>query len=154
MFKSQSYLDSWKEKGAQIQLMGLGTVYSRQEKLTDLMGGQVLWDNTKHWFIDFTIEFILGIYVLGVHTFLQIGKLKIILLKKILFGVLYYGHGDSVAKNPPANAGDVVWSPSCSQEDLLEKEMTTHSSILSWEISWTEETGMLKTWSHKELETT
>ena len=24
-------------------------------------------------------------------------------------------------------------------EDSLEKEMTTHSSILTWEISWTEE---------------
>ena len=26
-----------------------------------------------------------------------------------------------------------------SQEDALEKEMATHSSILPWEISWTEE---------------
>ena len=86
MFKSQSYLDSWKEEGAQIQLMGLGTVHSGQEKLTDLVGGRVLWDNTKHWFIDFTTEFILGIYVLGVHTFLQIGKLKTILKKKSSLG--------------------------------------------------------------------
>ena len=29
------------------------------------------------------------------------------------------------------------------QEDLLEKEMTTPSSILAWEISWTEEPGGL-----------
>ena len=29
-------------------------------------------------------------------------------------------------------------------EDLLEKEMVTHSSILAWEISWTEEPGELK----------
>ena len=28
-------------------------------------------------------------------------------------------------------------------EDLLEKEMETHSSILAWEISWTEELGRL-----------
>ena len=28
-------------------------------------------------------------------------------------------------------------------EDLLEKEMATHSSILAWEISWTEELGRL-----------
>ena len=27
------------------------------------------------------------------------------------------------------------------QEDLLEKEMATHSSILSWRIPWTEEPG-------------
>ena len=29
-------------------------------------------------------------------------------------------------------------------EDLLEKEMTTHSNILAWEISWTEEPGRLQ----------
>ena len=29
------------------------------------------------------------------------------------------------------------------QEDPLEKEMTTHSSILAWEIPWTEEPGGL-----------
>ena len=31
-----------------------------------------------------------------------------------------------------------------SQEDLLEKEVATHSSILAWEI-WTEEPGRLAT---------
>ena len=29
------------------------------------------------------------------------------------------------------------------QEDPLEKEMATHSSILAWEIPWTEESGGL-----------
>ena len=29
------------------------------------------------------------------------------------------------------------------QEDPLEKEMTTHSSIFAWEIPWTEEPGRL-----------
>ena len=29
-------------------------------------------------------------------------------------------------------------------EDPLEKEMTTHSSILTWEIPWTEEPGGLQ----------
>ena len=29
-------------------------------------------------------------------------------------------------------------------EDLLEKEIATHSSILAWEISWTEEPGRLQ----------
>ena len=39
------------------------------------------------------------------------------------------------------------------QEDSLEKEMATHSSILVWEISWTEEhgglqsMGSLKSWT-------
>ena len=33
-------------------------------------------------------------------------------------------------------------------EDPLEKEMETHSSMLAWEIPWTEETG--KSWGHRE----
>ena len=33
---------------------------------------------------------------------------------------------------------------SLGQEDLLEKEMATHSSILAWRISWTEEPGGLQ----------
>ena len=37
-------------------------------------------------------------------------------------------------------------------EDLLEKEMATHSTILAWKIPWTEETG--GPWGHKELDTT
>ena len=33
---------------------------------------------------------------------------------------------------------------SLGQEDLLEKEMATDSSILSWRIPWTEEPGRLQ----------
>ena len=33
---------------------------------------------------------------------------------------------------------------SLGQEDPLEKEMTTYSSILAWEIPWTEEPGGLQ----------
>ena len=42
-------------------------------------------------------------------------------------------------KNLPANAGDVGLIPS--REDALEKGMATHSSILAWDIPWTEESG-------------
>ena len=49
-----------------------------------------------------------------------------------------------MVKNPPANAGEVNFIPESSQEDPLEKEMATHSSILAWEISWTEEPGGLQ----------
>ena len=35
------------------------------------------------------------------------------------------------------------------QKDSLEKEMATHSSILAWEIPWTEEAGRLQS---KELQ--
>ena len=34
-----------------------------------------------------------------------------------------------------------TWVQSLSQEDLLEKEMATRSSILAWKIPWTEEPG-------------
>ena len=34
--------------------------------------------------------------------------------------------------------------PSLGQEDPLEEEMATHSSILTWEIPWTEEPGGLQ----------
>ena len=37
--------------------------------------------------------------------------------------------GVSVVKNPPAK--QEMWVQSLCQEDLLEKEMTTHSSILA-----------------------
>ena len=33
---------------------------------------------------------------------------------------------------------------SLDQEDPLEKEMATHSSILDWRIPWTEEPGRLQ----------
>ena len=37
-----------------------------------------------------------------------------------------------------------TWVQSLGQEDSLEKEMATHSSILAWEISWMEESGGLQ----------
>ena len=36
-----------------------------------------------------------------------------------------------------------TWVQSLGWEDPLEKDMATHSSILAWEISWTEEPGGL-----------
>ena len=42
--------------------------------------------------------------------------------------------GSSVAKNLPARAGDTEMQVrSLGQEDLLEEEMSSHSSILAWE---------------------
>ena len=40
------------------------------------------------------------------------------------------------------------------EEDPLEKEMATHSSILSWRIPRTEESGGLQCMAHKESGTT
>ena len=44
-----------------------------------------------------------------------------------------------MVKNLPANAEDAMWVQSLGQEDPLEKEMATHSSVFAWEIPWTEE---------------
>ena len=50
-----------------------------------------------------------------------------------------------VVKNPQANAGDIKDVGSIpGQEDPLEKGRATHSSILAWEIPWTEKPGRLK----------
>ena len=45
-------------------------------------------------------------------------------------------------KNLPAKQEMSVQS--LGQEDPLEREMATHSSILAWEIPWTEEPGGLQ----------
>ena len=60
--------------------------------------------------------------------------------------------GGSVVKNPHAMLE--TWVPSLGQEDSLEEEMATHSSILTWRISWTEEPGGLHSMGRKELDMT
>jgi len=47
-----------------------------------------------------------------------------------------------VVRNPPAMQEMRIQS--LGQEDPLEKEMATRSSILAWEIPWTEEPGGLQ----------
>ena len=50
--------------------------------------------------------------------------------------------GDSVVKNLPAVQETQV--PPLGQEDSLEKEMATNSSILAWKIPWMEEPSRLQ----------
>ena len=50
--------------------------------------------------------------------------------------------GDSMVKNLPVLQEMQIQS--LGQEDPLEKEIATHSSILAWEIPWTEEPGGLQ----------
>ena len=54
----------------------------------------------------------------------------------------YYIPIAQVVKNLPAVRE--TWIRSLGQEDPLEKEMATHSSILAWRILWTEEPGGLQ----------
>ena len=61
--------------------------------------------------------------------------------------------GDTDGKDSACNKGDQVQS--LGQKDPLEKGMATHSSILAWRISWTEEPGGgYSPWDHKESDTT
>ena len=46
-----------------------------------------------------------------------------------------------MVKNLPANARDGGFDPWVG-DDHLEKEMATRSSILAWEMPWTEEPGV------------
>ena len=57
-----------------------------------------------------------------------------------------------MVKNLPAV--QETWVRSLGQEDPLEKEMATHSSILAWEIPWTEEPGRLQSMGLQESDTT
>ena len=55
-----------------------------------------------------------------------------------------------MVKNPPALQETQVQS--LGQEDSLEKEMATHSSIFAWEIPWTRETWQdYSPWGHKRV---
>ena len=45
--------------------------------------------------------------------------------------------GGSAVKNPPANAGET--GPIPGYQNPLQGEMATHSSVLVWEIPWSED---------------
>ena len=59
---------------------------------------------------------------------------------------MFQGHksslGAQIVKNLPAIQETRICS--LGQENPLEKEMATHSSILAWEIPWTEELNRLQ----------
>ena len=46
-----------------------------------------------------------------------------------------------------------TWVRSLGQEDPLEKEMATHSSILAWRLPWTEEPSGLQSMGSKKSQT-
>ena len=47
-----------------------------------------------------------------------------------------------------------IWVRSLGREDLLEKEMATHSSTPAWKIPWMEEPGRLQSMGSQESDTT
>ena len=46
-----------------------------------------------------------------------------------------------------------TWVQILGQEDSLEDDMAMHTSILAWEIPWTQETGKLQSMRFQELDT-
>ena len=75
----------------------------------------------------------------GGNTELAFGIHARILAKSLTFQAVL------VVKSPPVKAGDARDAVrSLGQEDPLEQEMATHSSILAWRIPWTEEPGRLQ----------
>ena len=54
-----------------------------------------------------------------------------------------------MVKNLPAM--QETWVPSLRPEDPLEEEMATHSSILAWRTSWTEEPGRVQSIGSQEV---
>ena len=65
-------------------------------------------------------------------------------------GKLALSH-NSVGKNLPVM--QEIRVQSLGQEDPLEKEMATHSSILAWRIPWTEECGRLQSMGMQKSQT-
>ena len=58
------------------------------------------------------------------------------------FSTVWASQVAQMVKNLPAM--QETWVQSLGQEDPLEKEMATHSSILAWKIPWVEEPGRLQ----------
>ena len=54
------------------------------------------------------------------------------------------GHNLATEKQQPTQETQERWVQSLGWEDPLEQEMAPHSSILAWEIAWTEEPGRLQ----------
>ena len=71
----------------------------------------------------------------GCHFLLQ--EIFLTPLQMLAGPILFLLPSGSTVKNPTALQETRVLS--LGQEDALEKEMATHSSILAWRIPWTEE---------------
>ena len=63
-----------------------------------------------------------------------------------MIGGPYVFDGDSLVAQTVKSLPTMLetWVQSLGQEDPLEKELATHSSVLAWKITWTEEPGGLQ----------
>ena len=69
--------------------------------------------------------------------------LQVMTTNNKLFSI-YYGVRVLAQRVKRLPAKQETWVRSLGQEDPLEKEMATHSSILAWKIPWTEKPGRLQ----------
>ena len=97
-------------------------------------------------------EFICHILSLG-NTLVKISPFLLWNLSSVLLGcTIALSLVAQMAKNPPAMKE--TWVQSLGWDDLLEKKMVTHSSILTWEIHGQRSLAGYNPWSLKELDTT
>ena len=122
------------------------------------------WETELNWIINFIINY--HLYIFAVPGTVLSTLYAIVLfqpyykaVRKVLLLSSFYRWarggfpGGSMLKNPPALQES--WVLYLGQEDLMEKEMTAHSSILAWKTPWTEESGRLQSMGvTKELDTT
>ena len=102
------------------------TIWGSTEVVTSFLHSSNPW----HW----------GLYCLSMDSeFLN--YMAMIRIKHLHITILVGFHGSSVVKNLPAE--QETWIGSLGQEDPLEEEMATHSSILAWRTLWTEAPGGL-----------
>ena len=70
--------------------------------------------------------------------------------QKLIFDLIgYNGLPWWLSSKEPACQGKEMQVRSLGWENPLEEEMATHSSILGWEIPWTQEPGGLQSRGHK-----
>ena len=66
--------------------------------------------------------------------------------------IMSLSYSNLLVKHLPTMSGTHIQS--LGWEDLLQKEMATHSSIIAWKIPWMEEPGCYSPQGHKKLDTT
>ena len=72
------------------------------------------------------------------------GKCRASFLLALGYIIMGFQVAQWVKNLPAVQETQETWVRSLDQEDPLEKKMATHSSILSWEIPWTVESGSLQ----------
>ena len=60
--------------------------------------------------------------------------------------------GSEIKNSSAIQKQQEIWVQSLDWEDPLKEEMTTHSSILAWKITWTEDPGRVQSMELRRVE--